>query len=87
MTKLHFCIVIVAALISIVSAKESDEVTKLHIGIKYKPKSCEIRAQNGDRIQVHYDGMLTDGTVFDSSYDRGEPIKFKLGRGRVIKGV
>lgn len=30
--------------------------------------------------------MLTDGTVFDSSYNRGRPITFKLGTGRVIQG-
>ena len=29
-------------------------------------------------MQVHYHGMLTDGTVFDSSVERGEPIKFPL---------
>lgn len=31
-------------------------------------------------------GALTDGTVFDESYGRGEPIDFELGAGRVIKG-
>jgi FKBP-type peptidyl-prolyl cis-trans isomerase len=29
-------------------------------------------------VQVHYDGMLIDGTIFDSSYARGEPIEFPL---------
>jgi FKBP-type peptidyl-prolyl cis-trans isomerase len=32
-----------------------------------------------DRVRVHYEGPLTDGTVFDSSYSRGEPIEFSLG--------
>ena len=36
-----------------------------------------------DSVKVHYRGTLTDGTVFDSSYDRGEPATFPLGR--VIK--
>lgn len=33
-----------------------------------------------DRITVHYEGRLLDGTVFDSSYARGEPATFPLGR-------
>lgn len=32
-------------------------------------------------------GKLTDGTVFDSSFERGDPIEFELGSGQVIKGM
>tara|TARA_Y100000589_G_C27199211_1_gene648598 strand:+ start:1602 stop:2606 length:1005 start_codon:yes stop_codon:yes gene_type:complete len=42
--------------------------------------------KSGDNVSVHYSGYLVDGTMFDSSYNRGEPISFPLGQGRVIKG-
>ncbi len=43
-------------------------------------------AKIGDTVSVHYEGRLEDGTVFDSSYTRGEPIAFVLGQGQVIQG-
>jgi len=33
---------------------------------------------SSDKVRVHYEGALTDGTVFDSSYSRGEPLEFAL---------
>lgn len=43
-------------------------------------------AEVGMLVSVHYQGRLTDGTVFDDSNKRGEPISFTLGKGQVIKG-
>ncbi len=40
----------------------------------------------GKTVSVHYTGRLMDGTVFDSSIERGDPIDFQLGGGMVIKG-
>ncbi|GJU36410.1 peptidyl-prolyl cis-trans isomerase FKBP15-1-like protein [Tanacetum coccineum] len=77
-------ILLIAA--TFVSAKKIADVTELQIGVKFKPASCEIQAHKGDRIKVHYRGKLTDGTVFDSSFERGDPIEFELGSGQVIKG-
>jgi FKBP-type peptidyl-prolyl cis-trans isomerase FkpA len=53
---------------------------KLPSGVVYK----ETKAGTGaapkptDRVKVHYKGTLTDGTVFDSSLERGEPVTFPL---------
>jgi len=42
--------------------------------------------KSGDTIIIHYNGTLTDGTKFDSSYDRGQPFETVIGVGKVIQG-
>merc|ERR1711976_774960 len=68
-----------AALVAVAAASDVQiEVTK--------KVECTTKAKSGDNVKVHYKGMLTDGTVFDESGKRGQPIGFKLGAGQVIKG-
>ncbi|KAK1281937.1 hypothetical protein QJS10_CPB22g00288 [Acorus calamus] len=43
-------------------------------------------ATKGQLIKAHYVGRLEDGKVFDSSYNRGKPLTFRVGAGEVIKG-
>lgn len=57
-------------------------------GLKYSvlKEGSGPRPKAGSPVKVHYTGWLTDGTSFDSSIPRGEPLSFPLGRGNVIKG-
>ncbi|MFW5805353.1 MAG: FKBP-type peptidyl-prolyl cis-trans isomerase [Bacteroidales bacterium] len=63
-----------------------DEVKETESGLQYEV----LREGDGEKpgpnskVKVHYEGTLLDGTVFDSSYERGEPIEFPLNG--VIKG-
>ena len=47
----------------------------------FLPEECEIKAEKGDHIKVHYTGKLADGKIFDSSINRNEPLPFQLGVG------
>lgn len=42
--------------------------------------------KSGDNISIHYTGTLEDGTKFDSSYNRGQPLETQIGVGQVIEG-
>ena len=45
-----------------------------------------MAVSKGDTIRVHYEGTLDDGTTFDSSFTRGEPLEFTVGAGQLIAG-
>ena len=61
---------------------------KTESGLRYQiiQKGDGVKAEKGKTVSVHYKGQLIDGTVFDSSYKRNEPIDFPLGVGQVIQG-
>lgn len=61
---------------------------KTESGLRYQiiQKGDGTKAEKGKNVSVHYKGQLTDGTVFDSSYKRNQPIDFALGVGQVIPG-
>ena len=61
---------------------------KTESGLRYKlvSEGSGKKAEKGKTVSVHYKGMLADGTVFDSSYKRKQPIDFPLGKGHVIEG-
>ncbi|MGO3183477.1 MAG: peptidylprolyl isomerase [Aequorivita sp.] len=78
-----------------IKQKEEDEIKKVSegfdrtdSGLLYKMivKGSGKKAEKGKTVSVHYKGTLTDGTEFDSSYKRKQPIDFPLGKGHVIEG-
>ena len=62
------------------------EVTDSGLRYKILHKGEGDKPNSGDKVKVHYKGMLTDQTVFDSSYKRNQPIEFSVGIGQVIPG-
>ena len=66
--------------------KKGAKVTSSGLAYKIIKKGTGAKAEAGKTVSVHYTGKLSNGTKFDSSYDRNQPIEFELGRGRVIKG-
>ena len=68
--------------------KVTGEGTKTATGLQYwdvKVGSGRT-ADRGMTVKVHYTGWLKSGQKFDSSVDRGQPLVFPIGKGRVIKG-
>lgn len=65
---------------------KKDSVLTTESGLQYKviKQGTGATPTASDRVKVHYEGRLLDGTVFDSSLERGEPVTF--GVGQVIAG-
>ncbi len=77
------------------NATQQEELDKLAVGFKSTDSGLRYQviqegsgsmAEIGKTVSVHYKGQLADGTVFDSSYNRNQPIDFALGQGQVIQG-
>lgn len=75
--------------------EEIDEYLQKHPGMKQTPMGVYVKSVkkgNGPKVEplqqvkVHYTGRFTDGTVFDSSVERGTPFTFTVGAGEVIPG-
>lgn len=68
------------------AALEEDRARTTATGLRYQvlKEGSGVQPRIGETVVVHYAGWLTDGTLFDSSFGRGEPAEFVLGR--VIQG-
>lgn len=67
-------------------SKETTVITDSGLQYTEVTAGAGPKPATGQVVSVHYTGTLEDGTVFDSSHNRGEPIRFALGMGMVIPG-
>ncbi|KAF4589383.1 FK506-binding protein 2 [Ophiocordyceps camponoti-floridani] len=76
-----FVVVLASIFLSLVAAAEKlQSDTTLHV-------KCDRKTMKGDNVSMHYKGTLkSSGEKFDASYDRNQPLTFRLGAGEVIKG-
>ncbi len=68
--------------------KNYPKAIKTASGLYYvvEKEGTGAKAEPGKKVSVHYTGRLADGTKFDSSYDRNQPLPFTLGQHQVIAG-
>ena len=71
---------------SLEGIKTGMEKTASGLYYKITQKGTGAKPTAGQEVSVHYAGRLVNGTEFDSSYKRNEPIAFPVGMGHVIKG-
>jgi FK506-binding protein 2 len=80
MRSIAFLLLSLTALFTLVAS------SRLEIEIT-SPVECTRKTKKGDNVDMHYRGTLaSDGSEFDASYNRGTPLSFQIGAGRVIKG-
>jgi len=67
--------------------KNNPDITETESGLQYrilKKGTGKSPNSSADQVRVHYEGKLVDGTIFDSSYKKGDPLVIRLNR--VVKG-
>jgi peptidylprolyl isomerase len=70
-------------------ASIQDSLQETESGLKYiitQENPSGTQPESGQTVYVHYEGRLSDGKMFDSSYKRNQPLNFAIGTGRVIPG-
>ncbi|TKA64543.1 FK506-binding protein 2 [Cryomyces minteri] len=76
----------ITAALALLATATSALDTPLDIKVT-QPVECTRKTVAGDKIEIHYRGTLqSDGTEFDASYNRNQPLSFHVGKGQVIKG-
>ncbi|KAI8865906.1 hypothetical protein GQ42DRAFT_181644 [Ramicandelaber brevisporus] len=61
--------------------------TSLQIEVTQRGTNESVKSKSGDKLTMHYRGtLLSNGSKFDASYDRGQPFQFTIGKGQVIQG-
>jgi FKBP-type peptidyl-prolyl cis-trans isomerase len=68
------------------SISEGFEQTESGLRFQIIQDGNGVKPDAGQTVAVHYKGMFPDGTEFDNSYKRGNPIEFPVGTGQVISG-
>ncbi|KAF2823278.1 hypothetical protein CC86DRAFT_447703 [Ophiobolus disseminans] len=78
----------VATIFAIATVALADVINNEHLKTEVVVSvECSRKTIAGDKIHVHYRGTLeSDGSEFDASYNRGQPLSFAVGQGQVIKG-
>ena len=77
---------VTASFNEVLSQNPGANVTSSGLGYVITQEGSGAKAAPGQTVSVHYAGYLSNGQKFDASYDRGQPIDFPLGAGRVIPG-